>query len=48
MGIGIGIFSVVLGVVFLSLAKAAGMADSRLEEIHRLAREREAGVQNGN
>ncbi len=35
-------------IVFFSLAKAAGMADRRLEEIQRLTAEREAGGTCGN
>ena len=34
-------------IVFFSLIRAAGMADRRLEEIQRLAAEREAGVSLG-
>ncbi|MFP3152978.1 hypothetical protein LQZ18_00835 [Lachnospiraceae bacterium ZAX-1] len=41
--IGIGIAVVLAGVLFFSFAKAAGMADRRLEEIQRLSAEREAG-----
>ncbi|WP_306764334.1 hypothetical protein [Agathobacter rectalis] len=40
-GIGIGI--ALVWVTFFSLARAAGMADRRLEEIQRLSAEREAG-----
>lgn len=46
--IGIGILVAVVNVMFFSLAKAAGMADRRLEEIQRLTAEREAGGLNGN
>ncbi len=45
--IGIGILAVFVGVMFISLAKAAGMADRRLEEIQRLAAAREAGGVDG-
>ena len=45
-GIGIGI--ALVWVTFFSLARAAGMADRRLEEIQRLSAEREAGVVCGN
>ena len=48
IGIGTGILAAAVWVVFLSLAKAAGRADRRLEEIQRLTAEREAGVGNGN
>lgn len=48
MRIIIGILAAVVGVMFFALAKAAGMADRRLEEIQRLTAEREAGVQSGN
>lgn len=48
IGIGIGILAAVVWVIFISLAKTAGMADRRLEEIQRLTAEREAGVGNGN
>ena len=40
-GIGIGI--ALVWVTFFSLARAAGMADRRLEEIQRLSAEREPG-----
>ena len=40
-GIGRGI--ALVWVTFFSLARAAGMADRRLEEIQRLSAEREAG-----
>ncbi len=46
--IGMGILAAFVGLMFISLAKAAGMADRRLEEIQRLTAEREAGVGNGN
>ena len=46
--IGMGILAVFVGLMFISLAKAAGRADRRLEEIQRLTAEREAGVGNGN
>lgn len=46
--IGIGILVTLVWVMFISLAKAAGMADRRLEEIQRLTAEREAGGLNGN
>ena len=45
-GIGIGV--ALVWVAFFSLAKAAGMADRRLEEIQRFTAEREAGVADGN
>lgn len=45
--IGIGILVAVVNVMVFSLAKAAGMADRRLEEIQRLTAEREAGGMNG-
>lgn len=48
IGIGIGILAAFVGVMIISLAKAAGMADRRLEEIQRLAEDREADVGNGN
>lgn len=48
MRIFIGILAAVVGVMYFALAKAAGMADRRLEEIQRLTAEREAGVQSGN
>lgn len=48
IGIGMGILAAFVGLMFISLAKAAGMADRRLEEIQRLTAEREAGVGNGN
>lgn len=44
----IGIGVALVWMVFFSLAKAAGMADRRLEEIQRLAAEREAGGACGN
>ena len=44
--IGIGI--VLVWITFFALAKAAGMADRRLEEIQRLSVQREAGVICGN
>ena len=43
-----GIIAPVVMVRFLSLAKSAGMADRKLEEIHRLAAAREAGGLDGN
>lgn len=46
--IGIGILVALVWIMFISLAKAAGMADRRLEEIQRLTAEREAGGLNGN
>lgn len=45
---GMGILATAIWVMFLSLAKAAGMPDKRLEEIKRLIAGREAGVRNGN
>lgn len=48
IGAGIGIGVALVWVVFFSLAKVAGMADRRLEEIQRLAAEREAGGVCGN
>lgn len=48
IGIGIGILAAFVGVMIISLAKAAGMADRRLEEIRRLAEDREADDGNGN
>ena len=48
IGAGIGIVVVLVWVTFFSLARAAGMADRRLEEIQRLSAEREAGVVCGN
>jgi len=39
----IGIGVVLVWITFFALAKAAGMADRRLEEIQRLSAEREAG-----
>ncbi|MCI6139749.1 MAG: hypothetical protein SOX46_05295 [Clostridiaceae bacterium] len=44
----IGIGVVLVWITFFALAKAAGMADRRLEEIQRLYAEREAGVICGN
>lgn len=49
--VGIGILAAFVGVMVLSLAKAAGMADRRLEEMQRPAEDtedREADVGNGN
>lgn len=46
--IGIGILVALVWIMFISLAKAAGMADRRLEEIQRFTAEREAGGLNGN
>ena len=46
--IGIVILTVFIWIMFFSLAKAAGMADRRLEEIQRLTAEREAGAVDGN
>ncbi len=46
--IGMGILAVFVGLMFISLAKAAGIADRRLEAIQSPAAEREAGVGNGN
>ena len=46
--IGIDIGVALVWVVFFALAKAAGMADRRLEEIQRLSAEREAGGASGN
>lgn len=46
--IGIGILVALVWIMFISLAKAAGMADRRLEEIQRLTAEREAGGSDGN
>lgn len=48
IGAGIGIGVALVWVMFFSLAKAAGMADRRLEEIQRLTAEREAGGACGN
>lgn len=45
--IGIGILIALVSVMYFSLAKAAGMADRRLEEIQRQTAEREAGGMNG-
>ncbi|MBO5473418.1 MAG: hypothetical protein J6A08_06495 [Lachnospiraceae bacterium] len=44
--LGLAVIAVV--VTFFALAKAAGMADRRLEEIQRLTAEREAGAVYGN
>ena len=44
----IGSLATAVWVMFLSLAKAAGMADRRLEEIQRLTAVREAGGSDGN
>lgn len=46
--IGLGIAVAVIYVVCLALARAAGMADRRLEEIQRLSAGREAGGLIGN
>ena len=46
--IGAGIIVIAVLVVYFSLAKSAGMADRRLEEIHRLSAAREAGGVDGN
>lgn len=46
--IGIGILAALVWIMFISLAKAAGMADRRLEEIQRLTAERETGGSDGN
>jgi len=48
IGVVIGIGVVLVWVIFFALAKAAGMADRRLEEIQRLSAEREAGGACGN
>lgn len=48
MKIGIGILVAVVSAMYFALARAAGMADRRLEEIQRLTAEREAGGLNGN
>lgn len=45
---GIGMAVVAVWIIFFALAKAAGMADRRLEEIQRLTAEREAGAASGN
>ena len=44
----IGIGFALVWITFFALAKAAGTADRRLEEIQRLSAEREAGVVCGN
>lgn len=44
--LGLAVIAVVVS--FFALAKAAGMADRRLEEIQRLTAEREAGAVYGN
>jgi hypothetical protein len=44
----IGILATEVWVMFLPFAKAAGMADRRLEEIQRLTAVREAGGSDGN
>ena len=44
----IGIGVALVWITFFALAKAAGTADRRLEEIQRLSAEREAGVVCGN
>ena len=46
--IGIGILVAVVSVMYFALARAAGMADRRLEEIQRLTADREAGGPSGN
>lgn len=46
--IGIGVVVMAVVITFFALAKAAGMADRRLEEIQRLTAEREAGAVHGN
>ena len=48
IGVVIGIGVALVWVIFFALAKAAGMADRRLEEIQRLSAEREAGGACGN
>ena len=45
--IGAGIFVLLVLVMLISLAKSAGMADRRLEEMQRFTAGREAGVQSG-
>lgn len=46
--IGAGIGIALVWVIFFSLARAAGMADRRLEEMQRLSADREAGGACGN
>lgn len=46
--IGLGIAVAVIHIVCIALARAAGMADRRLEEIQRLSAGREAGGLIGN
>ena len=46
--IGVGIGVALVWAIFFALAKAAGMADRRLEEIQRLSAGREAGGASGN
>lgn len=46
--IGLGIAGAVIYIVCIALARAAGMADRRLEEIQRLSAGREAGGLIGN
>lgn len=44
----IGIVIAAVWITFLALAKAAGMADRRLEEIQRLTAEGKVGAASGN
>lgn len=44
----IGIMVAAVWITFFALAKEAGMADRRLEEIKRLTAEREVGIASGN
>ena len=44
----IGISVALVWITFFALARAAGIADRRLEEIQRLSAEREAGAVFGN
>ena len=46
--IGAGIIVFLMLVLYFSLARAAGMADRKMEEIYRLSAAREAGGLDGN
>ncbi len=46
--IGAGIIVFLMLVLYFSLARSAGMADRKMEEIYRLSAAREAGGLDGN
>ena len=46
--IGAGIIVAVVFLLYFSLARSAGLADRRMEEIYRLSAAREAGGVDGN